>query len=78
MHAVGSEILCEGEFFVRGSRSCLRMGLRREVNVLRKLVYKGEFVSLCYSSGTGTIDRRGWYESRVQSMYRVFPRVHAV
>lgn len=46
MQAVGSEIwrcsgiLCEGESFVRGSRSCLRVSLRREVNVLRKLVYK--------------------------------------
>lgn len=46
MHAVGSEIwrcsgiLCEGESFVRGWRSRLRMSLRREVNVLRRLVYK--------------------------------------
>jgi len=46
MHAVGSEIwrcsgiLCEGEFFVRGSRSCLRISLRREVNVLQSLFTK--------------------------------------
>jgi len=64
MHAVGSEIwrcsgiLCEGGSFVRGSRSCLRTALRREVNVLLKLVYKDEFVSLCASSGTGKITMR--------------------
>lgn len=62
MHAVGSEIwrcsgiLCEDQFFVRGWRSCLRTALRREVNVLLKLVHKGNFVSLCDSSGIGTID----------------------
>lgn len=50
MHAVGSEIwrcsgiLCEGVSFVRGSRSCLRTALRREVNVLLKLVYKAACV----------------------------------
>lgn len=62
MHAVGSEIwrcsgiLCEGESFVRGWRSCLRTALRREVNVLRKLVYKDAMLSLCVSSGTGALD----------------------
>lgn len=50
MHAVGSEIwrcsgiLCEGEPFVRGWTSCLRTALRREINVLPKLVYKGACV----------------------------------
>jgi hypothetical protein len=39
-------------------RSCLRMSLRREVNVLPKLVYKGKVLSLCASSGTGTLDTR--------------------
>jgi len=46
MQAVGSEIwrcsgiLCEGHFFVRAWRSCLRTTSRREANVLSKLVYK--------------------------------------
>jgi hypothetical protein len=60
MHAIGSEIwrcsgiLCEGEFFVRGWRSCLRMVLCSEVNVLAKLNYKDARVPLCELSGTGT------------------------
>jgi hypothetical protein len=60
MHAVGSEIwryssiLCEGQFFVRGWRSRLRMVLCSEVNVLAKLNYKDARVSLCELSGTGT------------------------
>jgi hypothetical protein len=60
MYAVGSEIwrcsgiLCEGEFFVRGWRSCLRMVLCSEVNVLAKLNYEDARVSLCQLSGTGT------------------------
>jgi hypothetical protein len=64
MHAVGSEIwrcsgiLCEGEFFVRGWRSCLRTRHRRAVNVLRRLVYKDTCHPLCASSGTGKIDTR--------------------
>lgn len=85
MHAVGSEIwrcsaiLCEGECFVRGWRSCLRKGLCREVNVLRRLVYKDACESLCASSGTGTIDTR--YVIRLQHVqwrYRVFLHAHAV
>lgn len=64
MHAVGSEIwrcsgiLCEGEFFVRGWRSCLRTALRREINVLPRLVYKGACVFFVQLSGTRTIGTR--------------------
>jgi hypothetical protein len=44
MHAVGSEIwscsgiMCEDDFFVRGSRSCLRTSSRGETNVLAKFI----------------------------------------